>query len=49
MKRPEKNPDWFFSFGELPNTFLPGDVSRYKRPTPEELHLQGIHVFAAIL
>jgi hypothetical protein len=31
MKRPEKNPDWYFSLqGEVPSSFLPFDVNRYK-------------------
>jgi hypothetical protein len=41
MKRPDRNPDWFFSLREPPHGFLPGDFSRYRRLRPDELRSRG--------
>jgi hypothetical protein len=43
MKRPDRNPDWFFSlYDDTPQDFLPGDFSRYRRARPDELRAGGI-------
>jgi hypothetical protein len=47
MKRPERNPDWFFLLEE-PKGFLPCDVSRYRSLTPDELPARGFSESARI-
>jgi hypothetical protein len=42
MKRPERNPDWFFALEPPPQGFLPCDFGRYRRLRPDEMRAQGI-------
>jgi len=46
MKRPERNPDWFFLLEE-PKGFLPCDFSRYRALTPNEMRARGIRCVCA--
>ena len=42
MRRPERNPDWYFSLDEEPKGFLPCDFGRYRSLTPDEMRARGI-------
>ena len=42
MRRPERNPDWYFSLDEEPKGFLPCDFGRYRSLTPDETRARGI-------